>query len=206
MHIYRVIYQGREFTNRGASRKDALHTYGLLAQTQDTSKIRIEVFDSKSGDWKQYLPPARRNKSGGRVTYTVACVDPYMQRSTSRLGRQVSKREAMKVASMWERNGAANVCVIDSNGRIHYQPSNHPVNRNRSGQSKRVQFFGYDVNKENSEVKRAYIDTSQRGDTGADPIGDGTFRMYPSGDIVSWDERNRRLGSPSLNKNKGFRL
>jgi hypothetical protein len=31
-------------------------------------------------------------------------------------------------------------------------------------------------------------------DYGADPIGDGTFRMVPSGDIVSKEERIRRLG------------
>ena len=31
------------------------------------------------------------------------------------------------------------------------------------------------------------------GDTGADPLGDGKFRMYPSGDIVDFEERNRRL-------------
>lgn len=30
-------------------------------------------------------------------------------------------------------------------------------------------------------------------DTGADPAGDGTFKMYPSGDIVDFAERNRRL-------------
>ncbi len=30
-------------------------------------------------------------------------------------------------------------------------------------------------------------------DYGSDPIGDGTFRMIPSGDIVSLEERNRRL-------------
>ncbi len=30
-------------------------------------------------------------------------------------------------------------------------------------------------------------------DFGADPIGDGTFRMVPSGDIVDLAERNRRL-------------
>ena len=30
-------------------------------------------------------------------------------------------------------------------------------------------------------------------DNGADPIGDGTFRMYPSGDIVDYAERCRRL-------------
>lgn len=30
-------------------------------------------------------------------------------------------------------------------------------------------------------------------DYGADPIGDGTFRMVPSGDIVSFEERTKRL-------------
>ncbi len=30
-------------------------------------------------------------------------------------------------------------------------------------------------------------------DYGADPMGDGTFRMVPSGDIVDSAERNRRL-------------
>jgi hypothetical protein len=30
-------------------------------------------------------------------------------------------------------------------------------------------------------------------DHGADPLGDGTFRMVPSGDIVDLAERNRRL-------------
>ena len=30
-------------------------------------------------------------------------------------------------------------------------------------------------------------------DYGADPIGDGTFRMVPSGDIVDFAERNKRL-------------
>ncbi len=32
-----------------------------------------------------------------------------------------------------------------------------------------------------------------RGDYGADPMGDGMFRMVPSGDIVGFEERNRRL-------------
>lgn len=40
---------------------------------------------------------------------------------------------------------------------------------------------------------RKPIDTSRRGDYGADPIGDGTFRMVPSGDIADFAERNRRL-------------
>jgi hypothetical protein len=30
-------------------------------------------------------------------------------------------------------------------------------------------------------------------DYGADPVGDGTFRMVPSGDIVDYAERCKRL-------------
>ena len=37
------------------------------------------------------------------------------------------------------------------------------------------------------------IDLSRSGDYGADPIGDGTFRMIPSGAVVDFEERNRRL-------------
>ena len=37
------------------------------------------------------------------------------------------------------------------------------------------------------------IDFKKTGDYGADPVGDGTFRMVPSGDIVDYAERNRRL-------------
>jgi len=37
------------------------------------------------------------------------------------------------------------------------------------------------------------IDTRKPGDYGADPIGDGTFRMVPSGDIVDYKERCKRL-------------
>lgn len=40
---------------------------------------------------------------------------------------------------------------------------------------------------------RETIDTSKQSDYGADPVGDGTFRMVPSGDIVDFAERNRRL-------------
>lgn len=43
------------------------------------------------------------------------------------------------------------------------------------------------------ESAKEMIDTSKQGDYGADPVGDGTFRMVPSGDIVDMAERNRRL-------------
>ncbi len=36
-------------------------------------------------------------------------------------------------------------------------------------------------------------DVSRPGDYGSDPLGNGMFRMVPSGDIVGWEERNRRL-------------
>ncbi len=37
------------------------------------------------------------------------------------------------------------------------------------------------------------VDASRQGDYGADPLGNGMFRMIPSGDVVDYDERNRRL-------------
>ncbi len=36
-------------------------------------------------------------------------------------------------------------------------------------------------------------DLTAPGDYGADPIGDGRFRMVPSGDVVDYAERMRRL-------------
>lgn len=37
------------------------------------------------------------------------------------------------------------------------------------------------------------VDLAAEGDYGADPLGDGRFRMVPSGDVVDLAERNRRL-------------
>ena len=37
------------------------------------------------------------------------------------------------------------------------------------------------------------VNTSAKGDYGADPVGNGKFHMVPSGDIVDLAERNRRL-------------
>ncbi len=45
---------------------------------------------------------------------------------------------------------------------------------------------------------KTMIDTSLPGDHGADPVGDGTFRMVPSGDIVDLKERDNRLASRRL--------
>lgn len=37
------------------------------------------------------------------------------------------------------------------------------------------------------------VDLRRTGDHGSDPMGDGMFRMVPSGDIVDLAERNKRL-------------
>jgi hypothetical protein len=40
---------------------------------------------------------------------------------------------------------------------------------------------------------RRTVDTTTPGDYGADPLPSGLFRMVPSGDIVDYHERTRRL-------------
>lgn len=53
--------------------------------------------------------------------------------------------------------------------------------------------FGYELDRETLTPIRRPIDVHKPGDYGSDPVGDGTFRMVPSGDIVDLAERNRRL-------------
>lgn len=51
---------------------------------------------------------------------------------------------------------------------------------------------GYGIGQGGGIITRP-IDTTKAGDYGADPIGNGMFRMIPSGDIVDFAERTRRL-------------
>jgi hypothetical protein len=60
----------------------------------------------------------------------------------------------------------------------------------------RPSVLGYDLNRETLTPIRQTIDTRAAGDYGADPVGDGTFRMVPSGDVVDFAERTRRLQRP----------
>ena len=53
--------------------------------------------------------------------------------------------------------------------------------------------LGYELDRATLTPVRNVIDTARPGDYGADPLGDGTFRMVPSGDVVPYEERNRRL-------------
>jgi len=59
--------------------------------------------------------------------------------------------------------------------------------------AKRMTVLGaYDLDERGAIIRRQ-IRTDAPGDYGADPLGDGTFRMVPSGDIVDSTERARRL-------------
>jgi hypothetical protein len=40
---------------------------------------------------------------------------------------------------------------------------------------------------------RQSVDLTKAGDYGADPLGNGSFKMIPSGDVVDLAERNLRL-------------
>lgn len=54
--------------------------------------------------------------------------------------------------------------------------------------------LGYELDRETMIPVRGVIDLNAPGDYGSDPLGDGTFKMVPSGDIVDLTERNKRLG------------
>lgn len=56
-----------------------------------------------------------------------------------------------------------------------------------------TEVLGYRLD-ENLVPVREYTDLTRKGDYGCDPMGDGTFRMVPSGEIVTYDEMRRRLG------------
>jgi hypothetical protein len=43
------------------------------------------------------------------------------------------------------------------------------------------------------DKSRRKVNVNVQGDYGADPLGNGMFRMVPSGDVVDYAERCRRL-------------
>lgn len=53
--------------------------------------------------------------------------------------------------------------------------------------------MGYQLDRYSLTPIREYIDTARGGDYGADPLPNGLFRMVPSGEVVSLEERNARL-------------
>ena len=53
--------------------------------------------------------------------------------------------------------------------------------------------LGHELRRDTLTPRVFRIDMSGEADYGADPLGDGTFKMIPSGDVVDFEERNLRL-------------
>ncbi len=51
--------------------------------------------------------------------------------------------------------------------------------------------FGHELDDSGRPIRQPIV--LRDGDYGADPLPDGMFRMVPSGDIVDYAERSRRL-------------
>jgi len=60
------------------------------------------------------------------------------------------------------------------------------------------EIFGYEwdyiKDMQQGNYKPNAVNFDKIGDYGCDPIGNNMFKMVPSGDIVSFEERTRRLG------------
>lgn len=95
--------------------------------------------------------------------------------------------------------GVAFVFWQHGKGRRPRRALRGPSKRKPKG---KLTVFEHEIDLDTGNVQRVKqsIDTATPGDYGADPIGDGMFRMVPSGDIVDFEERNRRL-----NARKGLR-
>jgi hypothetical protein len=63
--------------------------------------------------------------------------------------------------------------------------------------------YKVDLDRGGQLVRGDRIDTTTPGDYGADPLGDGTFRMVPSGDVVDFAERTRRLDDYAKRSRRG---
>ena len=54
--------------------------------------------------------------------------------------------------------------------------------------------MGVELDRDTLTPKRQTVDLTSGRDHGADPLGDGMFRMVPSGDVVDKRTRDERLG------------
>lgn len=66
-----------------------------------------------------------------------------------------------------------------------------------SDDKKPIVAFGYNLDESGAPIRTTIPARKSGEDHGCDPLGNGMYRMVPSGDIVDFDERTRRL-RPSL--------
>lgn len=62
-----------------------------------------------------------------------------------------------------------------------------------SDDKKPIVAFGYNLDASGAPIRPTIAPSKPGEDYGCDPLGDGRFRMVPSGDIVDAAERRRRL-------------
>jgi hypothetical protein len=67
-----------------------------------------------------------------------------------------------------------------------------------SDDKKPLTAFGYQLDESGAPIRPTIPPSKPGQDYGCDPLGGGRFRMVPSGDIVDYDERNRRLAGRTL--------
>jgi hypothetical protein len=58
--------------------------------------------------------------------------------------------------------------------------------------------FGYQLDESGAPIRTTIPARKSGEDHGCDPLGNGMYRMVPSGDIVDFEERTRRLAKGSL--------
>ncbi len=150
----------------------------------------------------------RKNPAATRLVDTirpgdkVTIVTPQGQ---DRSGRAVMRGTYGWVLNMGGRHGTPGIATDENTVRVvHMKPKTreNPAKPHRAGSSKdyEISGHGFTSNSGNITLHRERIDLTSPGDYGADPMGDGTFRMVPSGDIVDWDERTRRLEARSTHR------
>lgn len=112
--------------------------------------------------------------------------------------------QSLRVRARWDDSHASIQLEVPKT-EFHYidpeeyggERGENPVRRRKpSGRlrdEERPTVLGYELHRDTLTPKRETVDACAPGDYGADPLGDGTFRMVPSGDIVSFEERMRRL-------------
>ena len=103
------------------------------------------------------------------------------------LGQPCPSRRVGSVPSVF----APDACPDEDEADV--DEARKPKKSNKLRDQDEPEVFGYKLDRESLTPRRNVIDTSAPGDYGSDPLGDGKFRMVPSGDIVDFEERNRRL-------------
>ena len=99
--------------------------------------------------------------------------------------KEVWMKQAVPLATSWDIGYAM--------GQQEARKKKRGKDSDKLRDQERPTVLGYELDRETLTPKRKRVDVGALGDYGADPVGEGKFRMVPSGDIVDLEERSRRL-------------